>query len=75
MDEMELAGMVAVDSMKLDVNHDKVDEFGTRMTPHSVRGRISPMQALALLTSILLCSIVVIGYWIEFNKLVVALSC
>ncbi|KAL7484627.1 hypothetical protein ACHAW6_010259 [Cyclotella cf. meneghiniana] len=74
LDEMKLAGVVAVEAMKLAVNHDKVVEFGTRMTPHSLRGRVSPMQALALLTSILLCGLVVLGYWIGFNKLVVALS-
>ncbi|KAL7484625.1 hypothetical protein ACHAW6_010257 [Cyclotella cf. meneghiniana] len=58
MDEIELAGVVAVDAMKIAVNHDKVVEIVTRITPHSVRGGISPMQALALLTSNLLCIIV-----------------
>ena len=74
LDEMKLSGMVAVEAMKLAVNHEKVVEFGRRITPHSLRGRISPLQALAGLSSMLLCGLIVLGYWIGFNKLIVALS-
>ncbi|KAL3803012.1 hypothetical protein HJC23_011635 [Cyclotella cryptica] len=74
LDEVKLSAMVAWEAVKLCANHEKVVDLGRRMTPHSLRGRISPLQTLAGLSSMVLCGLVLLGYWIGFNKLVVALS-
>ncbi|KAL3796759.1 hypothetical protein HJC23_010906 [Cyclotella cryptica] len=74
LNKVKLSGMVAWEAVKLCSKHKMFVDLGRRLTPHSLRGRISPLGTVAMLSSMVLCGLILFGCWIGFNKLVVALS-
>jgi hypothetical protein len=73
-DEFKFGGMLALEVAKLYANHAKVVDFGTTITPVSLRGRVSPHQALGGLVVLMGFCLVVLGYVIGFTKVMVLFS-
>ncbi|KAL3773644.1 hypothetical protein ACHAWO_007711 [Cyclotella atomus] len=73
-DQTKLSALVAIEVLKLYANHEKVLNFGRRVTPALLQGRISPKQMLgAIALSIGILSLF-IGYIIGFTKLFLSFS-
>jgi hypothetical protein len=74
MDQIKLSAMVAMETAKLYVSHEKVLDVGRRLTPAALQGRVSPKQTLGAIALFIGITALFIGYKIGFTKLMVGSS-